>query len=64
MKNTYNKIFIIVLTLTSTTSLFAQPDFGDNVNDVDGIPLDAGLSILVAGAAVYGIKKLREYKGE
>lgn len=63
-----NKIYILVLTLTSTVSLFAQtalPGSGDNnVQDVNGIPLDGGLSLLVAGAAAYGIKKLRENKNE
>ena len=29
-------------------------------NNGDSIPLDGGLSILLAGAAIFGIKKLRE----
>ncbi len=69
IKNTFNKmlkIFIIVLTLTSTATLTAQTGFGDDVDDTGGggIPLDGGLSLLIAGAAVYGIKKLREHKNE
>lgn len=66
-KNNMSKIFIIVFALISTTSLFAQAAFDDDVVDaggVVGIPLDGGLSLLVAGAAVYGIMKLRENKNE
>ena len=70
IKNTFNKmhkIFLLVLILTSTASLSAQTGFGDNVQDVgDGVPLDGGISLIVAiaGAAVYGVKSLRESKNE
>jgi len=66
MKNTnktlYKTFQIIVLTLalTCTASINAQPSFDDDVED--GIPLDGGLSLLVAGAAAYGVKKLRQLK--
>lgn len=60
-----SKLFTIVFGLIATMNLFAQgPVFDDNVQDVNGIPLDGGLSLLVAGAAAYGIKKLRENKNE
>lgn len=54
---------IIVFALTCSTSLFAQllpvdPPTGD----ADAIPLDGGLAILLAGAAAFGIKKLRDKK--
>lgn len=39
--------------------LFAQPGFGDDVND-SGAPLDGGLSILAASGVGYGIKKIRD----
>ena len=72
IKNTFNKmhkIFLLVLILTSTASLSAQilPGGNDNVQDVgDGVPLDGGISLIVAiaGAAVYGVKSLRESKNE
>ena len=37
--------------------IYAQPSFGDDVNDV---PIDGGLSLLVAAGVGYGAKKLRE----
>lgn len=39
------------------TLLHAQPGFGDDVEDV---PVDGGLSLLVAAGVGYGAKKLRE----
>jgi len=39
------------------TFLHAQPGFDDDVNDV---PVDVGLSLLVAAGVGYGAKKLRE----
>jgi len=36
--------------------LNAQPVFDDDVNDV---PIDGGLSILIAAGAGYGIKKIK-----
>jgi hypothetical protein len=37
----------------------AQPGFGD---DVDDVPVDGGLSLLVAAGVGYGVKKLRKRK--
>jgi hypothetical protein len=34
----------------------AQPGFGD---DVDDVPVDGGLSLLVAAGVGYGVKRLR-----
>ena len=65
MKNSKKNFFktikatAIVFALIATTSLSAQPGFNDNVQDV---PLDAGLIALLIGAAAYGIKKLRDNK--
>ena len=50
-------ILVLILVLSSTAHLYAQPEFNDEVED--GIPLDGGLSLLIAGAAAYGIHKLR-----
>ncbi len=35
----------------------AQPGFGD---DVDDVPVDGGISLLVAAGVGYGAKKLRD----
>ena len=62
MKSIYKivQLFVVILALTSATSVSAQPSFDDDVED--GIPLDGGLSLLIAGAAAYGIKKLSKNK--
>ena len=66
MKNiqiTFYKTFqtvVLILALTCTASINAQPSFDDDVKD--GIPLDGGLSLLAIGAAAYGMKKLRSAK--
>lgn len=39
--------------------LQAQPGFGD---DVDDVPVDGGLSLLVAAGVGYGVKKIKERK--
>lgn len=50
--------FIILLALFIMPSLVhAQPGFGD---DVDDVPIDGGLSLLVAAGIGYGAKKLRK----
>ena len=69
MKNIFKnnwKVFVIVIAISGSTSLFAQTGFGDDVDDAGGVgvPLDGGLSLLVAGAAAYGIKKLRDKRSE
>ena len=68
MKNIFKnnwKVFVIVIAISSSTSLFAQTGFGDDVDDAGpGIPLDGGLSLLLAGAAAYGVKKLRDKQNE
>ncbi len=53
------KLLIIILLICVPVVLFAQAGFGDDVSDT---PIDGGLSLLVIGAAGYGIKKLKEIK--
>jgi hypothetical protein len=57
-KNLINFILLFILFLLPAF-LHAQPNFGDNVDDV---PLDGGLSLLVAAGVGYGVKKLRGKK--
>jgi hypothetical protein len=64
MKNTFNKIFnlqfllILVIILLPT---IAHADPSDPGADPD-VPIDGGLSILLAAGVGYGIKELRKKK--
>jgi hypothetical protein len=49
--------FIAALILPSL--VHAQPVFDDDVNDV---PIDGGLSLLIAAGVGYGAKKMRDNK--
>ncbi|MBP9741128.1 MAG: hypothetical protein KBD28_10605 [Chitinophagaceae bacterium] len=49
--------FIVALLLPSLSH--AQPIFDDDVNDV---PIDGGLSLLIAAGVGYGAKKMRDKK--
>ena len=49
--------FIAALILPSL--VHAQPVFDDDVNDV---PIDGGLSLLIAAGVGYGAKKMRDKK--
>ncbi len=49
--------FLAALIIPSLTH--AQPVFDDDVNDV---PIDGGLSLLVAAGVGYGAKKMRDKK--
>ena len=51
--NTYIKILIAALGTFSTFSLMAQAA-------PPATPIDGGLSLLLAGGAAYGIKKLKD----
>ena len=50
-------LLIIFFVLPSITH--AQPGFGD---DVDDVPIDGGLSLLIAAGVGYGAKKLKARK--
>jgi hypothetical protein len=57
----FNKTQIVTLSVLLLVLAFpaishAQPGFGDDTNDV---PVDGGLSLLVAAGVGYGAKKLR-----
>lgn len=45
-------LFMVVPCITH-----AQPGFGD---DVDDVPIDGGLSLLVAAGVGYGVKKIKQ----
>lgn len=50
---------ILVLVLVLPQWLHAQPGFGD---DVDDVPIDGGISLLIAAGVGYGIKKTKRLR--
>lgn len=52
-------VMVVLFLLSCPSLVFAQPGFGD---DVDDVPIDGGLSLLVAAGVGYGAKKLRKRK--
>jgi choline-glycine betaine transporter len=40
---------------------FAQVDTGDPASDPD-VPIDGGISLLIAAGAGYGVKKIRDHR--
>jgi hypothetical protein len=54
------QLLLIVFIFAAPVVVKAQvPDFTDNVQDV---PFDGGVSLLVAAGIGYGIKKARQHK--
>ncbi|GEO10358.1 hypothetical protein [Segetibacter aerophilus] len=57
-------LFLTILLINVPTSIYAQPPIdNDNVED-NPVPLDSGsgISLLVAAAIFYGLKKARQQK--
>jgi hypothetical protein len=59
MKQSTITILLILLVFAMPTLLHAQPGFGD---DVDDVPVDGGLSLLLAAGVGYGAKKLKQQR--
>ncbi|MBP9741137.1 MAG: hypothetical protein V9E96_07185 [Chitinophagaceae bacterium] len=61
MKLKLSAIFTIcfIAALVIPSLVHAQPVFDDDVNDV---PIDGGLSLLIAAGVGYGAKKMRDKK--
>jgi hypothetical protein len=59
MKSTTTLFIILVLLFILPTLVHAQPGFGD---DVDDVPVDGGLSLLLAAGVGYGARKLSKQK--
>jgi hypothetical protein len=51
------QLVVLVALMLAPSLLHAQPGFGD---DVDDVPVDGGLSLLLAAGVGYGVKKLRK----
>jgi hypothetical protein len=58
------KLVVFILALMSASPLFAQPPGGGQGGgggpSSGGAPIDGGISMLVAGIAAYGAKKIRD----
>ena len=50
-------ILVVVLIIFLPSLIHAQPVFDDDVNDV---PVDGGLSLLIAAGVGYGVKTMGE----
>jgi hypothetical protein len=59
MKKTFLKSVIILSFLLNTTQLMAQDPPADPGSDPD-VPIDGGISLLLAAGAGYGIKKIKD----
>jgi hypothetical protein len=64
-------MFMVLIAMTISVSSSAQtaPGFGDDVDDNGGsgaqlpaIPIDGGLSLLIAAGVGYGVKRVRDNK--
>ena len=56
----YIKVLFIIMSLTS---IKAYAQFGE-LPDPDAVPIDGGLSILLAAGAAYGAKKVYNFRKE
>lgn len=54
--NTFLKVSMTLVFLLLTFSAFAEP------GAPPATPIDGGLSLLLAGGAIYGVKKIRDYR--
>lgn len=52
---------LVILMATTLTLAQDEPPGGDDGGDPD-IPIDGGISLLLAAGAAYGIKKVHQYK--
>jgi hypothetical protein len=56
-RNLLKATLTLLLTLTVSASLWAQPGFDDDVNDT---PIDGGIALLVAAGIGYGLNKVNQ----
>lgn len=61
MKKYILKTVLLVALCMATNYIMAQPGFDDDVNDV---PVDGGISLLMAAGLGYGIKRLNDIKNK
>ncbi len=51
------QVLLLLAMFLVPSLLHAQPGFGD---DVDDVPIDGGLSLLIAAGVGYGAKRMKE----
>jgi len=54
--------FVALLAVFSAVKAQELPPGGDEGGDPDAIPLDGGISILLAAGAAYGAKKVYDFR--
>lgn len=59
MKKYILKIVLLAALCMASTYIMAQPGFDD---DVDDVPVDGGISLLMAAGIGYGIKRINDKK--
>jgi hypothetical protein len=60
MKKYFPVLIVLAIVFLPLLSI-AQPGFGD---DVDDVPVDGGLSLLIASGIGYGVNKLKNKKNQ
>ena len=59
----YIHVYIIVVAIALFSPMLVLADDGPTqLGEVDGAPIDGGLSLLIVTGAGYGLKKLKERK--
>jgi hypothetical protein len=56
-------LLIVLMTIQSLSAYAQGPPSPGGENDPPGVPIDGGLSLLLAAGVGYGIKELRKKKG-
>lgn len=52
-----NLLLLIIMLIALPVMLQAQPEFEDDVEDV---PFDGGISLMIAAGVAYSVKKVRD----
>lgn len=61
-RNFYKILLVIMFLTLSTASWGFAPGNLDIMDDTAEIPLDGGVSLLIAAGVAYGAKKIRDYR--
>ncbi len=61
MKKIILQLYVLLVTMLIPVTMFANAEFGDDVSDV---PIDGGISLLVAAGIGYGVNKIKANKKE
>jgi hypothetical protein len=61
MKKNILKTALLIALVTSTSYIMAQPGFDD---DIDDVPVDGGITLLMAAGIGYGIKRINNKRNK